>query len=121
MVFDFFKRLFGIGQPEPTPEIIEDQVQAEPALAIPEGPEKPAEEPKLLCTLSNEGSKSTEVIKALKVKTKRRALRHFAGKEVRHRVTEKKADTIEFAYFRRSGNPVRIRWQKIGARTEQTA
>jgi hypothetical protein len=82
-------------------------------------PKVPKDGSKLVCTLTGEDSRSKTEIEKIKVKTRRRALRHFDGKEVRHRVTEKKADSIEFAYFRRSGKPVKIRWQKAGARTEQ--
>jgi hypothetical protein len=83
-------------------------------------PEKPGEvipEIPLVCTVTDtKGLTDTELGK-LKEKTRRRALRHFAGKEVRHRVTEKKNDLIEFAFFRTSSGsrrnaPVKIRWQK---------
>jgi len=52
---------------------------------------------------------------ALRLKTKRRALRHFRGKEVTHRVVEKSANSISFAYFRGSGKPVSIRWRMKAA------
>ena len=75
---------------------------------------------KLMCTLQNESHHSLGVVDNLKEKTRRRALRHFAGKEVRHRVTEKKNDSIEFSFFRGSGNPLKIKWQKNEALTGQT-
>jgi|SRR5580692_12003271 hypothetical protein len=49
-------------------------------------------------------------------KSRRRAVRHFSGKEVKHRVTHKSADTIEFVFNRDyepqnvPGGVVRIRW-----------
>ena len=65
---------------------------------------------KLICTLQNENTKDITVINNLKEKTRRRAKRRFSGKIVKHRVTEKNANSIEFAFFRRSGtSPIRIR------------
>jgi hypothetical protein len=58
---------------------------------------------------------SADGIDRIKVKTERRARRHFGGtssKEIRHRVTEKNADSITFAYFRRSGKPLKVRWTR---------
>jgi hypothetical protein len=115
---------------EPKPPV-EKPVEAKPAEEKPveaKPEDKPTEDKpkllkdgsKLICTLSNEGSRSKSQLDEIKKKTRRRAIRHFEGKEVKHRVTEKKPDSIEFAFFRRSGNPVKVRWQKIGARTEQT-
>jgi hypothetical protein len=53
-----------------------------------------------------------------KDKSKRRAIRYFKGKEVKHRVTYKSKDEIELE-FNREGDPgkiagksVRIRWKK---------
>ena len=57
-----------------------------------------------------EGGHSKEVVERIKAKTRRRATRYFTGKEVRHRVLERKPDSIRFAFFRRSGKPLRIRW-----------
>jgi hypothetical protein len=73
------------------------------------------DEPKLTCTLTNEDSRSLSEINRIKEKTKRRALRHFAkkGRDIHHRVAGKNTDFIEFKYFRRSGTPVTIRWQKV--------
>lgn len=103
---------------DPTPTSVGGPYRSEPSVK----PKKvrPPKELKLVCTLTNEDAKSVDTIKSLKEKTRRRALRHFEGKEVRHRVTEKKTDSIEFSFFRRSGKPVKIRWQKPGAQTEQT-
>lgn len=47
----------------------------------------------------------------VKAKTKRRARRHFKGVEVRHRVVDKTPTSITFAFKRRSGAPVTIRWR----------
>jgi hypothetical protein len=110
------------GQPyrqEPNPK-------PEPA-KVDKAPEDPKDEAKkpgevipdipLVCTVTDEKGLTKTELKKLKEKTRRRALRHFAGKEVRHRVTEKKNDLIEFAFFRTSrgqgskGAPVKIRWQ----------
>jgi len=97
---------------EPTPASAGGPYRSEPSVK-PKKVHPPKDELKLVCTLTNEDAKSVETIKTLKEKTRRRALRHFAGKEVRHRVTEKKPDSIEFAFFRRSGSKsVKIRWQK---------
>ena|SRR5271157_875469 len=104
---------------EPTPVSAGGPYRSEPTIK-PKKIHPPKDELKLVCTLTNEDAKSVETIKTLKEKTRRRALRHFAGKEVRHRVTEKKPDSIEFAFFRRSSKPVKIRWQKPGAQPEQT-
>jgi hypothetical protein len=49
----------------------------------------------------------------LKAKTKRRALRYFRGVEVKHRVVNKDANSIEFAFFRRSGTRLQIRWRRV--------
>src|SRR5512135_509837 len=112
---------------EPEPEPVETKptamVKADDLKSVPSGEEKPKllkDGSKLVCTLTNEDSKSKAEITKIKAKTRRRAIRHFEGKEVKHRVTEKKPDSIEFAFFRRSGKPVKVRWQKIGARAEQT-
>jgi len=60
----------------------------------------------------NEPKHSEDEIDRLKRKTERRARRYFAGKEVRHRVTVKGKDSIEFSFFRRSGKPVKIKWTR---------
>lgn len=68
----------------------------------------------LMYNIRGDEGRDAAVIEAIKTKTKRRALRYFNGtseREVRHRVTEKKTDSIEFAFFRRSGKPLHIRWQ----------
>ena len=104
---------------EPVPgEKKEPYRSAEPA-PVPAVP-VPKDDPKLVCTLTGEASRSLETVNKLKEKTKRRALRHFNGKEVRHRVTAKKPDSIEFAFFRRSGTPLKIRWQKPTATQPNT-
>jgi hypothetical protein len=54
-------------------------------------------------------------------KSRRRAIRYFSGKEVKHRVTERKADSIQFEFNRGyepqhvPGSPVRIRWTNKAA------
>jgi len=65
---------------------------------------------KLICTLQGEGERDLALVNTIKEKTRRRAVRYFAGKEVRHRVTSKKPDSIEFKFFRRSGRPMTISW-----------
>lgn len=47
----------------------------------------------------------------IKEKTKRRAKRHFEGQTPTHRVIEQSPTSITFAYRRRSGGPVTIRWR----------
>lgn len=47
----------------------------------------------------------------IKEKTKRRAKRHFEGQTPNHRVIEQSPTSITFAYRRRSGGPVTIRWR----------
>ena len=83
-------------------------------------PSSPMVEEKLVCTLTGEATRDLTIINTIKDKTRRRAIRHFAGKEVRHRVTEKKPDSIEFKFFRRTSTPLTIRWQKQGAQSEQS-
>ena len=90
------------------PEPVEDELE-KPGEVIIEIP--------LVCTVTDTKGLSEIELGKLKDKTRRRALRHFAGKEIRHRVTEKKNDLIEFAFFRSSSGsrknaPVKIRWQK---------
>ena len=98
-------------------EPVSEPVKAPYRDPAPEPPEAHDESLKLICTLTNEDSRSLSEIEAIKKKTRRRALRHFAGegKVIRHRVTEKSNDFVEFSFFRRSGKPVKIRWQRVGA------
>ncbi len=121
--FGFFRPKKGLPpKPEAVAPKVEVEAVAKPSKKAVDPKPKTVEkdDPKLVCTLQNEDSKSVAIIKELKAKTRRRALRHFAGKEVRHRVTEKKPDSIEFSFFRRSGKPVKIKWQKNGAQPERT-
>ena len=77
--------------------------------------EAPAEEPTadksgIYYTIASNDN-PPEKVEPLIVKTKRRAQRFFNGREVKHRVARKEAGKlIEFAYFRRSGKPVKIAW-----------
>ena len=84
-------------------------------------PAGPAEEREIVVTCETRGDadRDKKTVEAIKVRTKRRAIRYFKGldrpergKEVKHRVTDRKADEIEFGYFRRSGKPLHIRWRK---------
>ncbi len=49
---------------------------------------------------------------SIRARTKRRARRHFRGETVKHRVIEHTPFTITFAFKRRTGKPVSIRWRK---------
>jgi hypothetical protein len=69
------------------------------------------------CVTRGDADRTKEVVESIKVRTKRRAIRYFKGLgepgrkgEVRHRVTDRKPDSIEFGYFRRSGKPLHVRW-----------
>lgn len=73
----------------------------------------PVAEPRLVCEMEGHTTRSEEVMTKLKEKTERRARRHFAGKNVKHRVVKKDENSIEFAFFRRSSSPTRLRWQKL--------
>lgn len=91
------------------------------------GSEPPKIEPKpaperpivVTCVTRNDEGRDKKAIETIKEKTRPRAIRYFrnlerpgAEKEVKHRVTDRSADEIEFAYFRRSGKPMHIRWRK---------
>lgn len=64
---------------------------------------------KFFIRVSGKEGRSEETLKLLRTKAKRRALRHFQGKTVTHRVVKKDETSIEFAFYRRSGKPVNIR------------
>jgi len=102
-------------EPAPKPADAKAPYRTEPT-SKPEPAKPEAEKPKfkLVCTLTNEDRKTKEEIQKIKVKSRRRALRHFQGKEVKHRVTEKTPDAIEFEFFRSpdKSRSVKIRWQK---------
>jgi len=68
---------------------------------------------KLHLTVTGGEERDQSVIDSLAAKAKRRALRHFKGKKVRHRVTRQETNSVEFSFFRRSGKPVRIRVEQI--------
>jgi hypothetical protein len=104
-------------EPDPKPSLAEKDEPEKPGEIIPDLP--------LVCTITDTKGLSKTELKKLKEKTRRRALRHFAGKEVRHRVTEKKNDLIEFAFFRttsgsRKNAPVKIRWQKPSTKSDSS-
>jgi len=49
----------------------------------------------------------------LRLKTKRRALRHFYGRQVvKHRAVNKTNDSIELRFHRRSGDPTKVTWRR---------
>ncbi len=60
-------------------------------------------------------------IEEFKQKSRRRAIRYFSGKEIRHRITAQTTDSIEFIFNRVGepqhvpGEPVRIRWTNKAA------
>jgi hypothetical protein len=83
-------------------------------------PSDPKAELKLVCTLTNDTNQSVASVDKVKEKSRRRALRHFRGEEVKHRVTEKTPDFIEFEFFRTpdKSHSVKIRWQKINTPTQ---
>jgi hypothetical protein len=107
-VCDFFGNLMG-SKPPPTEET---KTEGKTPYRTSPIPPPPLPEPKLVCTLQGEDGRSVEEINIIKSKTRRRAIRHFAGKVIKHRITDKKSDSIEFKFFRRSGKPVTIRWTK---------
>jgi hypothetical protein len=81
----------------------------------------PAAEREIVVTCETRGDadRDKKTVEAIKVRTKRRAIRYFKGldrpekgKEVKHRVTDRKPDEIEFGYFRGSGKPLHVRWRK---------
>lgn len=69
------------------------------------------------CETRGDADRDKKLVEAIKVRTKRRAIRYFKGLgepgqkgEMKHRVTDRKPDSIEFGYFRRSGKPLHVRW-----------
>lgn len=56
-----------------------------------------------------EDGRDPDVVNRCVQKAERRARRFFRGKEVRHRVTKREGDAIEFAFFRRSGRTLHVR------------
>jgi hypothetical protein len=63
-------------------------------------------------------------IEEFKQKSRRRAIRYFSGKEIRHRIMDRTTDSISFI-FNRVGEPqhvaggtVRIRWTNKAAHTQ---
>lgn len=68
---------------------------------------------KLFVRVRGKEGRSDAVLSELRAKSKRRALRHFKGKEIRHRVVHKDATSIEFAFMRRTGKPVYFRWRRV--------
>jgi hypothetical protein len=96
-------------EPAKAPEPVKEEALA-PVSYRDAAPSEPRPELNLYWNIEGDESHPQEVIEQIKAKTRRRATRHFRGKEVRHRVIEKKPDTIRFAFFRRSGTPLKIRW-----------
>lgn len=85
----------------------------------PAGPPAATKEIVVTCETRGDDGRDKKIVEAILVRTKRRAIRYFKGldrpergKEVRHRVTDRKPDEIEFGYFRRSGKPLHVRWRK---------
>lgn len=118
-------KLFTCRADQPTPAPAAEAMPYRDNVAVGPPPipaaSSPPEEAKLVCELKGEERLDADVIRKLKAKTRRRAKRHFAGKEVRHRVTKKEAGSIEFAFFRRSGKPLSIKWRKPEASQEHNA
>lgn len=84
-------------------------------------PPKPAPERPIVvtCITRNDEGRDKKAIESIKEKTRPRAIRYFRSlerpgteKEVKHRVTDRSENEIEFAYFRRTGKPMHIRWRK---------
>lgn len=82
---------------------------------------KPAPERPIVVTCVTRGDEGRDkkAIENIVNKTRPRAVRYFRNlekpgseKEVKHRVTDRSESEIEFAYFRRSGKPMHIRWRK---------
>lgn len=112
-----FMAMFGPAPGLPPPAETPPESKGHPYRA-PEPP-KPAElkRPDIVvtCVTRGDADRTKELVESIKVKTKRRAIRYFrglgqSGKEVRHRVTDRKPDSIEFGYFRGSGMPLHVRW-----------
>lgn len=99
-------KLFG----KKTPALTTALVKADPP------PREPYREPDrevpidLMWNIQDDGARAESIREEIRTKTRRRAARYFAGKAVRHRVTDRKPDSIEFSYFRGSGKPLKIRW-----------
>jgi len=68
---------------------------------------------RIMCKVVRRGELSLEQFESVRKKAQRRAVRHFRGKEVRHRVVRKDATEIEFAFYRRSNKgPVKLALRK---------
>jgi hypothetical protein len=124
-------KAFTLGTKAPTPKA-EEPIEAKTTESVEKAEVKSAESEseeekpkflkdgsKLICTISNGSNCFEAQLREIKKKSRGRAIRHFEGKEVKHRVTEKNSDSIEFAFFR-SGNPTKVRWQKVDDRTQHT-
>lgn len=84
-------------------------------------PPKPAPERPIVVTCITRGDegRTKKEVENIVNKTRPRAVRYFRNlerpgseKEVKHRVTDRSENEIEFAYFRRSGKPTYVRWRK---------
>lgn len=87
-----------------------------PKVALKPAPERPIV---VTCITRNDEGRDKKAVETVKDKTRPRAIRYFRNlerpgseKEVKHRVTDRSENEIEFAYFRRSGKPMHIRWRK---------
>lgn len=120
-----FLSMFGPKQElPPGPEAPQDQPppsDGHPYRASEAPPAQPAQPAKrdimVTCETRGDADRDKKTVEAIKVRTKRRAIRYFKGLgepgrkgEVKHRVTDRKPDSIEFGYFRRSGKPLHVRW-----------
>jgi hypothetical protein len=110
--------IFGT-KPEAAPDSKEHPYRGSEPPKI-EQPKPPPEKPVIVtCVTRGDEGRDKKAIEVIKEKTRPRAVRYFRNldrpgseKEVKHRVTDRTADEIEFAYFRRSGKPMHIRWRR---------
>lgn len=72
----------------------------------------PKAKKKLFFHWENAGHLSETTKNEIRQKTKGRAKRHWKGDNIHHRVVNKSDTEITFAFFRRTGNRVTIRWRR---------
>ncbi len=106
-MFEWAKRLYNClfedskpESPAPAPEEKPDTAPISSPYREPVVKAEAIEGMELSFTVSGEGSHSKDFIATAINKSKRRAKRYFQGKEVKHRVTKREKNMIQFAFAR---------------------
>jgi hypothetical protein len=113
----FWKKLvFGKAKPALAPTPTSTALAVVEPKPPPGAPYRAVLEPVLMYNMQGGEDLDYFLLQEFKEKSRRRARRYFEGKEVKHRVTHRSRDVIEFE-FNRAGDPnhvpgssVRIRW-----------